>query len=56
MQEAGIAVGRVSQGHLLVGVSRSVAYGVRASQTYEELCGNVGVPCEAGLAFALATG
>ena len=33
-----------------------VAYGVQASQTYRELCWNVGVPCETGLAFAVATG
>lgn len=54
MQEAGIAVGGASQGHLLVGGSRSVTHGVQVSQTYRELCGNVGMPCETGLAFVVA--
>ena len=49
MQEAGIAVGRASQGHLLVGGSRTVANGVQASQTYWELYWNGREPCETGL-------
>lgn len=46
MQEAGIAVGGASQSHFLIGSAWSVAHGVQASQTYRELCGNVGMPCE----------
>lgn len=56
MQEAGIAVGGASQSHFLIGSAWTVAYGVQASQTYRKLCGRVGVSCEAGLTFVVATG